>query len=112
MWREFRFNIKLPATLFAQEPERQEELADETIFAQGVIDMLLEMPNGDLVLIDYKTDRFTREEMENPSLASKKMRGRHSIQLSFYGDAVREIFGKRPAKTLVYALQLGYTIEV
>ena len=79
---------------------------------QGVIDCLYEDEDGELHLIDYKTDRLTREERANKELARKKMCEKHSLQLSYYAKAVELMFGKYPKTIEVYSLPLGETLDV
>ncbi len=110
--REFRFNLNLPAASFTADPALKEKLGKQTLLVQGVIDALIERPDGSLVLVDYKTDRFTREELAGPSLAAAKLRRRHAEQLRYYAEAVKRIFGRAPREILLYALQLGDTVSV
>ena len=112
IWRELRFNIHLPAHLFTENEDFKVVVQNETVFVQGVIDAVIETPMGELILVDYKTDRLTREERANPALAAAKLRKRHSQQLFYYGEAVKAIFGKTPTRTLIYSLQMGTTFEV
>ena len=79
---------------------------------QGVIDCLYEDGDGELHLVDYKTDRLTAEELANPTLAAKKLRDAHTEQLSYYAAAVKEIFGKAPATVRVYSLHLGNEVDI
>ena len=68
--------------------------------------------DGNLHVIDYKTDRLTREEMLDRSLAEEKLRKSHSQQLRYYALAVEKIFGKAPTTVRVYSLMLGDTVDV
>jgi ATP-dependent exoDNAse (exonuclease V) beta subunit len=79
---------------------------------QGLIDCIVEYADGSLGLFDYKTDRLTREELEDISLAEAKLREKHSLQLSYYAMAVKEMFGKEPRVVEVYSLALGDTVDV
>jgi ATP-dependent helicase/nuclease subunit A len=110
--REFRFHIKLPASRFTSDPSLAQKLQGEVLFVQGVIDALIEHPDGTLTLVDYKTDRLTREELADPTLAGEKLRRRHAAQLRYYAEAVKSIFGQAPAGILLYALQSGMTYPV
>ncbi len=112
LYREFRFNVKLPAERFTEDPCLREKYKGEYALVQGVIDCLWVDENGDYHLIDYKTDRLTREELADRSLARAKMYEKHSLQLSYYADAVELMFGKRPATVEVYSLPLGDTLDV
>ncbi len=112
LYREFRFSVNLPARLFTENPEKQRLLAEETVLLQGVIDCIIEDSDGNLHLIDYKTDRLTSEELSNREAAEKKLSDKHSRQLSYYALATQKIFGKAPVTIRVYSLPLGDTVEV
>ena len=112
IWRELRFNTRLPATDFTTDVDRKKQLESEHILVQGVIDCLYEDSLGNLHLVDYKTDRLTREERENPELAEARLRLSHSLQLSYYAMAVEKMFGKRPVSVDVYSLHLGRAVSV
>ena len=112
LYREFRFNTSLPASAFTEDEERRAAYEDRTVLIQGVIDCLVEYPDGSLALFDYKTDRLTREELSDRTLAEEKLRDKHSLQLSYYALAVEKIFGKRPKRVEVYSLPLGDTVDV
>ena len=112
IYREQRFNVKLPAEDFTTDVELKKLYTGEHLLVQGVIDCLFEDENGDLHLIDYKTDRLTREELASRDLAEAKMREKHSLQLSYYAKAVELMFGKYPSTVEVYSLHLGDTVDV
>ena len=112
LWRELRFNTRLPATMLATDEELLKRLDGEQILVQGVIDCLIEDSEGELHLIDYKTDRLTREEREDPALAEARLRESHSLQLSYYAAAIERMFGKRPVSVEVYSLHLGRRVDV
>lgn len=108
LYREQRFNLRLPAADFAEDAALREELADEQILVQGVIDCFWYGEDDEITLIDYKTDRLygTREEKE------QKLRDAHSRQLSYYVKAIEQLCGKPPARVLLYALALGDAVEL
>ena len=110
--RELRFNVRLPASAFTEDKERQIALSDREILVQGVIDCIIEHQDGSIALCDYKTDRLTREELSNPALAEEKLREKHKLQLGLYSLAVEKIFGKKPKTLAVYSLPLGDTINI
>ncbi len=112
IYREFRFNVMLPAALFTMKAERAEALADQKILLQGVIDCLIEDEKGNYHLIDYKTDRLSKAELSTRALAEKKLNEKHSLQLSYYALAVKEIFGMLPSSIRVYSLPLGDTVDI
>ncbi len=112
LYREFRFNVKLNARDFTTDDELRELYKDEHVLVQGVIDCMYEDPEGELHLIDYKTDRLTKEELVDRELARRKMCEKHSLQLSYYAKAIELMFGKRPKTVEVYSLPLGETLDV
>ena len=109
LYREFRFNTRLPASLFTADEEKRRQYEDSTVLVQGVIDCLIESGDGTLRLIDYKTDRLTPREMNDESLAEAKLSAKHSLQLSYYALAVEKIFGVKPQKVEVFSVPLGKT---
>lgn len=112
LYREFRFNTRLPAELFTRDEEKQKLYKGHFVLVQGVIDCLIENADGSLRLIDYKTDRLTKEELADERLAQKKLSDSHSLQLSYYALAIEKIFGKKPDRVEVYSLPLGKTVNV
>jgi len=110
--REFRFHVTLPAADFTADPALRAQLDGATLFIQGVMDAVIEHPDGTVTLIDYKTDRLTREERADPALAAAKLRARHGEQLRYYAAAVERIWGQPPREILIYSLHLGDTVTL
>ena len=110
--RELRFNVYLPAASFTSDEEKRVAYADKSILVQGVIDCIIERDDGSIILCDYKTDRLSREELADRSLAEAKLREKHSMQLSLYSLAVEKIFGRAPVRIEIYSLPLGDTISI
>ncbi|MBR2351271.1 MAG: UvrD-helicase domain-containing protein [Clostridia bacterium] len=112
IYRELRFNVRFPASRFTADAEKREAYADRTLLVQGVIDCIVERESGELLLIDYKTDRLTKRELENRALATEKLTRSHASQLSYYRMAVEKMFGRPPVSVAVYSLPLGDTVEI
>lgn len=112
LYRETRFHIFLPAAQFTDNPLFAEKLKDEKLTVQGVIDLFFTDKDGKLILCDYKTDRLTTEQRQNPEKAAHMLGERHGEQLSYYALALAEICGKRPDKILIYSLPLGAAVEI
>ncbi len=112
VWREQRFHILLPASDFTEDPDKKILLQNETIAVQGVIDIFFEEENGNIVLVDYKTDHLTPEERKDPEKARQLLIARHGEQLTYYAKAITLMCGKAPAETLIYSLPLGNTIAL
>ncbi len=109
IYREKRFMIRYPASLFTQKADA-ELLKDETLLVQGVIDCAFFDSRGDLILVDYKTDSFSRgtprAEIENT------LRARHERQLGYYAYACDVMFGAFPAHTYIYSFALSDIVEI
>ncbi len=112
--REFRFNAALPAWEFTADADLAEKLrADGTdVIVQGVVDCLFIEEDGTAVLLDYKTDRLTREEISNPALAAEKLIAAHGNQLRYYRAVCASMLGRKVDECLIYSLPLGGTVEV
>ena len=65
---------------------------------------------GKLILIDYKTDRISKEEELNREALIRRMAEHHGSQLNCYAKAVEHLFGKAPDEIYVYSLPLGELI--
>ncbi len=112
LYREFRFSVMLPAPLFTENEEKKKALADSRILLQGVMDCMLEDGDGNIHLIDYKTDRLTEKELADKELARTALSEKHKLQLTYYAYAAREIFGKAPKSVKIYSLPLGDTVDI
>ena len=111
LYREFRFNCYMPARIFTTDTERAAELGGTEVLVQGVIDCMLFDSDGEITLIDYKTDRLTKAELENKPLAYEKLYKKHSEQLYYYSLAIERIFGRAPRAAGIYSLPLGEFLE-
>ena len=100
LFREKRFNVNLAASCFTE--EMKEQLADEYVLVQGVIDCFYYDENGDIVLVDYKTDSVKDAET---------LIQRHSRQLYYYKKALEAITGEKVKKTIIYSFALNSAIE-
>ena len=112
LYRELRFNVRLPASNFTEIPEKKEAYSEETLLVQGVMDGVLVGEDGSITLFDYKTDRLSYAEKKNRALAEKKLLDRHRLQLGYYIAACRHIFGKNPDRVTIYSLALGDTVDL
>ncbi len=101
--REQRFNIKLSPASFTKNKELIEQMEGEQLAVQGVIDLIVVNHDGSIELYDYKTDRLSKAELENTSLAEATMQKRHGSQLSYYAKAVELLFGKPCKRVAVFS---------
>ncbi len=110
--REFRFLVRLEASKLTSREELAAELAKEDVrlLTKGAVDCLFRDPDtGDLVVIDYKTDRFAGESGEE---AADILRKRHGAQLRYYSDICSEIFLEKVQRAFVYSTFLHEVISI
>lgn len=69
---------------------------EEMIVVQGIIDAFFEEEDG-LVVLDYKTDKVTKEEQ----LVEK-----YHMQLDYYARALSQITGKHVKEKMIYSFEL------
>ena len=114
VWREFRFNAALPAAQFTEDESLAAALTKDgaDVIVQGVMDLLFEDADGNIILADYKTDRLTEKEIASPALAAEKLIGRYKNQLSYYRAAASAMLGRDVDACLIYSLPLGSTVAV
>lgn len=95
------FDLEDPATLHDVELELWVEAPLGKFHVRGYVDRLERMPDGGLVITDYKTGKAPRE-----SDVSNKMR-----QLEMYAYMVRALRGELPAKMRLMYLKDGVVLE-
>ena len=101
--REFRFNVQLPAKVFAKDPIRQAQLEDAKLLVQGVVDCCFVLPDGGIKLVDYKTDRLGKTPAEGGILLWE----RYANQLFYYKQALEKIMGKPVLEVSLYSFYHG-----
>ena len=73
---------------------------------QGIIDLYFE-EDGELVLVDYKTDRVMKGEA-----GEKELVKRYAIQLDYYAKALTQLTGKKVKEKIIYSFALGKELSV
>lgn len=94
------YNIKLK-NLFKDENIEE----DEKIMVVGIIDLFFENENGEIILLDYKTDYVTKENLE-------EVKSRYKVQLDLYKSAIEDISGKKVAKKGLYLFGINEFVEI
>ena len=110
--KEFRFNIKLPASEFTGKTIYKEALKDELIFVQGVIDCYFRDENGDITLVDYKTDLIPEDKRTDTASEDAYLKNKYETQLEYYKRALELLTGQRVKRTVIYSFSLGRCIEI
>ncbi|MBE6601216.1 MAG: hypothetical protein E7637_01760 [Ruminococcaceae bacterium] len=112
VYREQKFSMMIPMSSLTENAELADALGQHELYVQGSIDLLLEMPNRELILVDYKTDRVSLKERKDRALLTDRMKAAHQAQLSHYAKAVEQLFGKKPNRICLYLFDLGDIIEI
>lgn len=99
LYREQPFVMAVPAKEVNIEYESEEE-----VLIQGIMDAYFE-EDGELVLVDYKTDKVFRK---NPAELVKK----YQVQLVYYAEALEKMTGKKVKEKYIYSVDLGRAILV
>ncbi len=102
--REWPFTFALPSSEFNDSSHQPRATSDEVIIIQGIIDMLVETPEG-LWVIDFKTDDITADQTKERSRL-------YYQQLRLYGMAAERILKSRLRGRWLYFLTCGCGIEV
>lgn len=74
----------------------------EMVLIQGIIDLFFE-EDGEIVLLDYKTDAVKSGE---------ELVKRYKTQMDYYAEAIERILNKKVKEKLLYSFALGTTIDV
>ncbi len=109
--REFRFSRITPAADFVTDEEKKKQAGAGTIMVQGVVDCVFVTERGELVLLDYKTDRLRGGVNASENTVDRFVE-RHRTQLYFYAKALADIFGRTPDRILLYPLCIGKPVPV
>lgn len=101
VYKEYAFTVAIP--LSEMNPETPaDEAQGESIIIEGVADCAFE-ENGELVIIDFKTDRASDES---------ELVLHYKEQLSVYRRCLAEVIGLPVKETVIYSFSLGKTIEI
>lgn len=99
--KEYEFTFGIPVReLYPDVPDSV--AADEKIIIEGVADCAF-VENGELIIVDYKTDRVTSGE---------ELKELYSGQLGIYRRCLEQVIGLPVRQTLIYSFRLGKTIEI
>lgn len=74
----------------------------EMVLVQGIIDVYFE-EDGELVVLDYKTDRVRRAD---------ELLERYKLQLDYYAEVLEKVTEKRVKEKIIYSFTLQKEIEV
>lgn len=100
VYKEYRFNINIPAR--AVDPDIDGRFADEPVILQGAVDLAF-VEDGELVIVDYKTDR-----VKSPD----ELADMYSAQLMLYKGALEECLGLPVKECLIYSVRHSAEVGV
>ena len=92
--------------LDADEFTEDERLSKEKVLVQGVTDCIYENKQGELILVDYKTDKVSPENYVS------ELTRKHKMQLTYYKKACEMMFERPISKVLIYSVPLAKTVEI
>ena len=78
---------------------------EEKIIVQGTIDLFFEDADGELVILDYKTDKVSPHGKE-------AIADRYRIQLECYANALGKILGKKVKEKLIYLFDTDEVVSL
>lgn len=94
VYRERPFEISITAREY--DASLGEEYGEESIIVQGIIDLYFEDNDGNITLVDYKTDYCKTPEEQ------QKVADRYKKQLELYGRAMEKILQKPVKNKYLY----------
>lgn len=98
VYREISFNLNISAN----EIYHFEQNIDEEVMLQGIIDLYF-VEDGEIVLVDFKTDAVKEEE---------ELIQKYHMQLAYYKRALEEITGMKVKESMIYSLKLGKEVDI
>lgn len=104
IYREKPFEIEITAREY--DASLPEEYENEKIVVQGIIDLYFEDNNGNITLVDYKTDRCSSAE-EQRAVAEK-----YRKQLELYERAVEKILKKSVKEKYLYLFSAQSVVKL
>ncbi|MDB5083297.1 MAG: addA [Bacilli bacterium] len=93
--RELPFTCALPAREIL--PAAAQE--DQRVIVQGVIDLVAELPDGRIVLVDFKTDAIYGQVQSETLI---ELTDRYRLQLTLYRQAIEQIWHCKVHETYLY----------
>lgn len=96
LYKEQPFVMGIPASMVYEGGSR------ELVLIQGIVDVYW-VEDGELVILDYKTDAVKKEE---------QLAQRYQVQLDLYGEALQKATGKKVKEKIIYSFSLQSPIKI
>lgn len=104
VYREKPFEISITAQEY--DASLSDAYSGESVIVQGIIDLYFEDKDGNITLVDYKTD-YCKTQEEQHSVARK-----YAKQLELYGRAMEKILKKSVNKKYLYLFSAQSVVEL
>ena len=101
MYRERQFITGFPAGTLKSEYSG----CSDIILVQGIIDCCFE-EDGEMVIVDYKTDRVDEENAEDI------LKSRYDEQLKLYARAVEQVSRIKVKECIIYSVSINREIKL
>lgn len=108
VWRELPFSFETPVKMAY--PDWQGP-SDEQVFIQGMVDALYQSHDGELVLVDYKTDRIP-EHLQDDSAIGAYFKNRYQTQIALYTAAIENSWKHKIDKACLYLVENGMIVTI
>ncbi|WP_234119459.1 helicase-exonuclease AddAB subunit AddA [Clostridium hydrogenum] len=103
IYREFPFQMKVKSTDI-YENLIEDKYEAENIIIQGIVDLYFEEEDG-IVLLDYKTDYVTEENIES-------IRERYKAQINYYSKALEKVTELKVKEKYLYLFSIGKLVKM
>ncbi len=101
VYRERDFQINIDASYYKPHKDIQK---GEKMILQGVIDCFFEDKDGDIILVDFKTDNMKSKTKED-------MLALYGLQLDLYSQAIEQITKKKVLYKYLYLFDIDEEVE-
>ncbi|MDO5126285.1 MAG: helicase-exonuclease AddAB subunit AddA [Eubacteriales bacterium] len=101
LYKEQQFSAGLCASQIYENVYSDMPQSEDVVIVQGIVDAFF-YEDGELVLMDYKTDRADAEVLH----------GRYKAQLEYYGKILEQLTGCRVKEKIFYSFYLGKELPV
>jgi len=96
--REFSFKYLMPVKEVFHYYD-----GNENMVIQGTVDAYFELPDGSIVIVDYKTDKIHN--------GTEEIIKKYSPQLKYYKIALEKALGKKVKNTYLFLIDTGEAVE-
>lgn len=84
---------------------------EEELFIQGIMDCVYELSNGELYILDYKTDR-TSGRFSSTEEAIVYFKEKYTFQLTLYKQALESAWNRKVSGTFLYLFDGNFVIPI